>query len=235
MKLRTAVATIALGLTGIGGAHAASLTYTFSADNAYSVYISSNDSMLGTPVSSTLGGGASQWNDPGPTTTITLNGPVEYLQVIVYNYTSSNGLWTTPETGPTGNNPVGLIGTLSITGGVFPNGATSISTDTVNWLSAQIKVPTPDNVALVNWVPPDSAPQSYGTNGISPWNTLGNGISPSAEWIWSSADPNNYEYADFSIEITSTPLPAAWSMMLIGLAALGFVGYRKKSAVLAAA
>ena len=238
MKLRMAVATVALGLSGMGAAHAASLTYTFTADNAYSVYISSSDSTLGTLLFSTLGGPAQQWSTPAPAQTVGLSGSVEYLQIIGYNYTTSNGLYPPSQgTSPKGDNPNALLGSLTITGGgyVFPNKTTSVSTDTANWLAAEVPIPNPDLVTNVTWVPPNSAPQSYGTNGVAPWGTVGGGISPSAEWIWS--DPDNFAYADFSIEITQTPLPATWSMLLIGLAGFGFVGHRhnKKLALSAAA
>lgn len=39
-------------------------------------------------------------------------------------------------------------------------------------------------------------------------------------------DPAYIALDNFSVESTATPLPSAWTMMLIGLAGLGFIGFR---------
>jgi hypothetical protein len=58
-------------------------------------------------------------------------------------------------------------------------------------------------------------------------------------------DPNNPGTVDYvrgslntlTVEVSTTPLPPTWTMMLIGLAGIGFVAYRRKSkqALMAAA
>jgi hypothetical protein len=195
MKLRTAVATVALGLSGMGAAHAASLSYTLTADNAFSVYISNTNTGPGAPgtlLFSNLGLAAGQWSTPVTGGPVTLSGSVEYLNIIAYNYTTSNNLYPPSQgTPPSGSNPDALLGSLTITGGgyVFPNGLTSVLTDTTDWLSAQLATPNPDDPTKVVWITPAKTPQSYGTNGVAPWGTIG-GISGDAEWIWSDPDNN---------------------------------------------
>jgi hypothetical protein len=71
------------------------------------------------------------------------------------------------------------------------------------------------------------------TSSLSAFNIWGNGGASGTLGTTASYDVNTDFNGTYSI--TETPLPQAWTMMLIGLAGLGFVGYRKKSAILTAA
>jgi hypothetical protein len=223
MSFRTVFGAAVLGLAGTISAHASSVSITLTADNAFSLYESNSNGTLGSFVGTDLGGPASQWGTTF-TYSVGLTGPVEYLHIVGYNYTESNGLWTTPGSP---SNPDALIASASITGGgyLFPNSSTSVLTDSTNWKAVELAVPSPDVPANVAWIAPTSTPINYGANGVGPWGNIG-GINSSADWIWS--DPDNYEYAGFSLEITQTPLPAALPMLAAGMGVLGFFGARRK-------
>jgi hypothetical protein len=49
--------------------------------------------------------------------------------------------------------------------------------------------------------------------------------------VKSSVDSVGYYFSGtpISIAVSATPLPASWTMMLLGLGVLGFLGYRRKS------
>ena len=209
----------------LGGAQAATLDLTVTADNAYALYLSTNNSTLGTQFANTYGGVPGQWAT-STTYSVNLTAPVYYLQVIGSNYTTDNGKWNTPGTpNGGGDNPDGFLGQFSLGGSgfVFSNGGTSLVTNVANWTAA----PALDNTS---WTASITPAQTYGQNGVAPWGTIA-GISANAYWIWST--PDNRNYADLSTEILSinnsaSPLPAALPLFATGLGALGLLGWRRK-------
>jgi hypothetical protein len=212
-------------------AHADTLTLTVTADNAYALYLSTDNTTLGTaiPGANTYGGPAGQWST-STTYTVNLTAPAYYLHVVGSNYTPENGLWPDPGTpNGSGGNPDAFIGHFSIAGTnyIFGNGTASLDTDTTNWTGA----PALDNSS---WTASLVPAQSLGTNGVGPWGTVA-GIPGTAEWIWSS--PDNTLYADLSTLITSTtsgpgqtPLPGALPLFASGLGAFGLLRWRKRRA-----
>jgi hypothetical protein len=245
MKIGRVLTLAAIGFAAPISAQAASvLNFSVTADNAFQIYLSTDNSQLGTLVYSNYGLPASQWGTSFQFSA-NLTAPVEYVQVIGSNYTPGNGLWPDPGT-PNGTspNPDAFLGQLSISSGyVFAaNGTTSLLTNSSpgQWYGVDVT----DNV---NWTTPTNPVQNFGLNGGNNiWgNDLGgpvSGISTSAYWIWSL--PDNAAYADLSTEIISStsdiggaPLPAAFPLFASGLGAMGLLGWRRKrkNAAIAAA
>ena len=71
---------------------------------------------------------------------------------------------------------------------------------------------------------------SFATNGGGNFN-IGNG--PPYAIVSSILNPGGYfpggAYTPISLQVSQTPLPASWTLMLIGLAGFGFVAYRRKA------
>ena len=242
MTIKNGISVAALGaVLGLGFAAAAgaqtiqtTLTGTLTADNQFSVYLSSSANTLGTLVAS---GG--EWQTTFTFTT-PLTARVEYLQVIATNWTTDNGLWSTAGTrNGSGSNPDGFIGAFSINiGGTsykFANNTTSLLTDTTDWQADPAPIPQTTQwpiTALPAWSAPTGTPQAYAYNGGGVWGPdLGGaepGIPSNAQWIWSN--PDNLDYAEFSTTITDSPAApevSTWTMPVSGFGALGFAALRR--------
>lgn len=214
-----AIAAVACGVYGFGPAHAATLNLTIATDNFYTVYLSTNDGVLGN--AATIGSGANwQANPPNTFSQPLGSSPVYFIQIVGGN----DGAYSS-------GNPAALLGSFSISGSgyTFANGGTSLLTDTTNWLASNSATVSP-------WSTPNGTPVSLGTNGgANIWtnNYTGAipGISGTAQWIWSQ-DPTS-QYAFFSTEIVATPLPTAWIMLLGGLLSFGWLAYRRPKHALA--
>ena len=242
---------IAAAITGVAliapisaQANTVTVSYSLTADNAFALYVSGNDSVLGTRVFANLGSPAGQWATPF-TGSFTLSGSApDYVHVVGFNYTLSNGLWTSPGTQDGGgDNPNAFIGSLSINGTGYQfaaNSSTSLVTAPGMWTGIDVPVPNPDHpfagpfTSTPGWVlPPYNAVADYGVNGVCPWGHV-TGIDPTAHWIWSI--PDNGAYADFSTEIVfqgtqvgpPTPIPGALPLFAGGLGMIGLIAGRKK-------
>ena len=241
----TRIIFVACGVAALLGtplmARAETLNLTITADNAFSIYLSTDDTVKGDFIGTNVGGPAGQWS-----TSVTFNpallGSTYYLHVIGTNYTAENGYYP-PSSGTPGTlpNPDAFLGQFSITGGSqysFANGTTSFLTNSTagQWRGVDVLNNT-------SWTQPTANVQSYGVNNSNPiWGTV-SGISTSAEWIWSS--PDNGQYADLSTTINfrqnanlpAVPLPGALPLFVSGLGALSFFSWRRsrKSATVAAA
>jgi hypothetical protein len=244
MKLARCFVLAAVGLTAPIAAQAATVSYDLTADNAFALFVSSNDSTLGNFVFSNLGSPAGQWATPF-TGSFGLSGTApEYVHVIGFNYTLSNGLWTSPGTlNGGGDNPNAFIGSLSISGTGYTfaaNGSTSLITAPGMWSGIMVPPPNPDiptagpNFSNPSWILPGFPVADFGVNGVGPWNSVA-GIDPTAHWIWSI--PDNGAYADFSTEIVfqgsqvgpgPTPLPGALPLFAGGLGMIGLIAGRRK-------
>jgi hypothetical protein len=224
MRLAAIFGGLALAV-GATCASASTLTLNMTADNAFSVYLSSSDASLGNLV-----GSGNDWPSTYSFST-TLNPGSNYIHVIGTNFTSANGFNFGPPGDP--SNPDAFIGSFSISGGgyEFANGLTKLSTDTTNWSA----IVAPDNV---NWLVPNAAPQAFAFNGGGIWGQVRPGPEPGieagAQWIWSV--PDSGLYADFSTSISAdtaqtaaVPEPSTWAMMILGFAGVGFMAYRRKS------
>ena len=153
-------------------------TTTFSgkltADNTFKIYISTDDSVLGT----FLGGG----NDWG--TGFTFNaasltqGSTNYVHVVAVNE----------------GGPGGLLGSFNLSDSnfVFANGSTVENTTAADW-----------KVSLTGFGSGYTTPVNEGLNGVGPWGTL-NGISSSSNWMWNYESHNlsdtNTEYFSMAVK-----------------------------------
>jgi hypothetical protein len=213
MRLSWIIGSVALAMVATS-ANASTLNLNLTADNEFKVYLSTDDSVLGTPI-----GAGNDWQTTYSFSQALGSASTYFIHIIGTNWTDVNGFPQFPRFDS--GNPNALIGTFNIMGGefVFGNGTSSISTDTTYWKA----VAADDNTS---WTTPTLAPQSFGPNGTAPWGTRP-GISSSAEFIWSS--PDNRLYSDFSLQISAVPEASTWAMMILGFLGLGFFGYRKSS------
>lgn len=225
-------------------ANAATLNITATADNQFAVYLATASQIafnqLGTQIGSNPAG--NNWEQSYVLPSTVLSGTPLYLQVVLTNWTPSDGYNQYPYSAT--SNPSAFLADLSITGSgyVFANGSTSVSTNAVNWSGSTTSDPG-------IWAPTGSGVVSYGANnnpGTIWYSAKGSkvgGISDGAEWIF-YGDQSTALYADLSLAILSrsspsdftTPLPGALPLFISGLGALGFVGWRRKrkSAAIAA-
>ncbi|MBR0725072.1 PEPxxWA-CTERM sorting domain-containing protein [Bradyrhizobium manausense] len=217
MNIKSVVAVaFALAFSGLGAtaSQAATLTGNLTADNQFSVYISTNDSSIGTLLTQ-----GNNW----PTTysfSTNLTSGTYYLHVVGDNFFGPANM--------AGGNPDAFLGQFSLTGNyVFSNGSQSLLTNTTNWRASDA------TGGAVNWSAPSGTPISYGTNGGSNIWTNNNGgqplsnISTSAQWIWSSPDLTGEMF--LSTTISAVPEPSTWAMMIFGFLGVGFLAYRRSA------
>jgi hypothetical protein len=241
MRIVGFVAAAAFGLAAPLSAQADTLSLTLTADNAFSVYVSTNDSQIGTLVGTNLGLDAGQWAQSFSYNfnLNTSDSSSYYIHVIGTNYNSANGRWGSPGTlNGGGDNPDAFLGQFSIGGTdgyVFAANATASLLTNSNpgqWRGI-------DALNDTSWTLPTNGVQDFGTNGGSNiWSAVHGVVTPistSAYWIWSL--PDNGGYADFSTKIMlassdvvppTTPVPAALPLFATGLGALGLMGWRRK-------
>ena len=214
-------------------AQAATLDWSITADNAFSLYVSPVESVIGTLVFSDLNGPASQWSSVY-SGSVAVSG-IEYIQIVGYNYTSSNGLWNSPgTTNGGGDNPNALMGSFTLSAGSFANLTSSLVTgNNGSWSAIPVAPPSPDNPTTAPnppWQDPTGPVQDYGANGVGPWGTVA--LPANADWIWSL--PDNGAYADFAAQLLAptnslpSPIPAALPLFGTGLGLLGLMGWRRK-------
>jgi hypothetical protein len=189
------LAAAAIVLAAAGSAQATTLNLSLTADNAFSAYLSTSDSTLGTLIGSG-GDWTSTFNFSQP-----LAGTPLFLHVVAAN----------------GGGPDGFIGSFSLSDASyhFSNGSQALDTDTANWKA------DPWSGA---WTTPAGAPVSFGANGVGPWGPRA-GISGSAQWIWSSPDNGVAEFSTqlTGPGSGSVPEPASWAVMLLGMLGTGAV------------
>jgi len=248
MKIAGILAAAAIGLAAPLSAQADTLNLNVTADNAFSIYLSTDDSQKGTLIYSNVFGQSEQWRQSFPlSANLDATSSTYYLHVIGTNYVLANGLWGSDGTA-NGSccNPDAFLGQLSISGSdgfVFAaNGTTSLLTNSSpgQWRGINVG----DNTS---WTLPTNPVQDFGTNGGNNiWTNVNGvigGISTNASWIWSQ--PDNTEYADLSTKITlsrsststlQTPVPAALPLLSGGVGMIGLVVWRgrRKKAISAA-
>lgn len=204
-KLFVIVVLTVLSMATAGLAGATTISGSTTADNAFFIYLSTNNSTLGTLIAS-----GNNWPTAFTITATALTpGMTNYLQVEVINYGLQGG----------------FIGNFSLsdTGFHFANGTQSLSTDTTNW--AGIYNNSNSSVTAQPWVMPTAGVVSFGANGVAPWGTRP-GISSGALWIWPN-DANSlpggsacqFCTVDLSTAISpATTIPEPGTLVIFGSA-----------------
>ncbi len=219
------VAAAAVLFSGVG-AQAATLTGTLSADNEYAAFISTNDAVLGTYLTSGY-----DWTS-AQTFNTTLNpGQTYYLHVVANNWYGLSNM--------NGGNPDAFLGSLSLSGPgfQFANGLQTLNTDQADWRVVAHSYQT--LTGPLNWVTPNETPDQWATNGdtSSIWyrnHGLITGISPDAGWIWAHIDTGGEALFSTTITSDAVPEPAAWALMIGGFGLAGAMLRRRRAAMDAA-
>lgn len=187
--LLTLIATLLVG--GTAG-HATSITANITTDDAFDLYVSTNDSVAGTYVGSGAG-----WN-----TTFTYNfnltsNVTNYIHVYGYDI---------------GQYIASFIGdfNLSDTSFKFANGSQYLVTDTANW-----------QVYSGGFGGTPGVVTSQGANGVGPWFPLPS-IGSNAEWIWTHNGAWTDSPRYFSTAVNPVvPVPSTALLLGPALVALG--------------
>lgn len=199
-KLKGFVAGLVLGVAAVN-ASAATLSGNTTTDDAFDLYVSTNDSVLGTLVSS-----GNYWG-----TTYSFNATLT-PNVTNYIHVAAKDVYYVISA---------FIGDFSLSDNSFEfvNGTQNLLTNTADW-----------GVSASGFGGPYSTPISHGTNGVGPWG-FRPGISGSANWIWHNNQCLGCTvYFSTAINPVTAPVPEpeTYAMLLAGLGLMGFVARRQK-------
>ncbi len=178
---------------------AATLTGNLTVDDAFTVYLSTDDSVAGTPLVS-----GDYWPLVQTFSTTLIPGNTYYLHI------SAKDVF-----GP----PSAFLGSFELSGidFIFANGSQSLVSDSANW-----------GVNTTGFGFSFNSPyDGFGINGVEPWGTMPS-IASNAHWIWTGPSGTVGE-AYFTTTISPIPEPGIYSMFLAGLGLLGFMVRHKKN------
>jgi len=181
-------------------AQATTLSGNLTADNLFDAYISTNDSVLGTLITS-----GTNWP-----TTVSFGG--QGLTAGVTNYLH---IVATDQ-----GKPDMFIGSFSLSDGLFKfaNGTQNLLTNVADWRSDTGGVP---------WFAPTGTPVDLGPNGTGPWGTFP--LMTGADFIWASGDPTQSFFSTAITPVAAqTPIPGSLPLFAAGLGGLGLLARRKR-------
>jgi len=192
--------TLATSFVGLSQVNAATLSGNLTVDDAFTAYISTSDSVLGSLLTSS---GSSLWGTAQSFSTTLAPGTNYFLHI------EATDLY-----GP----PSAFLGSFGLTGTEFKfaNGTQSLVSNATDW-----------RVSASGFGSSYNTPYSYGGNGIGPWGTMGT-IDSNAEWIWTGPS-GTVGTAYFSTAVVAVPEAETYAMMLAGLGLMGFMVRRRKN------
>jgi hypothetical protein len=182
-------------------AGATTLSGNLTADNLFDAYISTDDSVLGTLITS-----GNNW----PTTVSfsgqgLTSGVTNYLHIVATDQ----------------GKPDMFIGSFSLSDSLFKfaNGTQSLVTNATNWRS---------DTGGGAWFAPTGTPVDIGPNGTSPWGSFA--LMAGADFIWAAGDPTQSFFSTTITSVAATPIPAALPFFLSALGGLGLLAHKKRRA-----
>jgi hypothetical protein len=228
MKFGIAIIGAALAaIVSLSSAQATTLTGTATADNAFSAWLSTDDSTLGT----FIGGGSNWQSETNLGSTPLASGTTYYLHIVSLNL---NGSPAVP-----GSDPDAFLGSFHLDSAQhqFANGTQDLNTNPVSgWTSSAVSATSLIDAEGQWAAAPSGTLQSFGQNSDPTiWfnnHGLFAAIASGAEWVWSSNDLTGAAF--FSAQIAATPIPAGLPLLATALAGLGFAGWRRRQAAAAA-
>jgi len=179
-------------------ASADTVTAHLAVDNGFFIYISTDDSVLGTPFATNPSG--YDWTTTMVSTTALIPNVTNYIHVVTVG---------------DGSTIEAFLGQFNVTGSfLFDNGGQQLTTDTTHWRES--------STGFGNW---NLTPTSDGTNGVGPWGARPN-IDGSAQWL--QFDLGSTRYFSTTLTVVPFPPAAwAGLSGLAGLAGWGVVRRRR--------
>lgn len=175
-------------------ASATTLSGNLTTDDAFTAYLSTDDSVAGTPLVS-----GSFWPSVFSFSAILIPGSTYYLHIAAKDIF-----------GP----PSAFLGSFSLSDAdfTFANGTQSLVSSSTDW-----------EVNGTGFGPAYNTPyDGFGTNGSGLSYPTLSGIALDARWIWTGPYGTVGE-AYFTTTITAVPEPETYAMLLAGLGLLGFM------------
>jgi len=180
---------------------AATLTANMTVDDDFDLYISTDDTQIG----SFIGSGTGIYSPPGWNQTYTFMtaltpGVVNYIHVVGWD------LYTVR---------AGFLGDFSLSDNsfAFANGTQNLVTASANWF-----------ISNTGFAQSYYIPDAIALNGGGPWNVLIPGISAGAYWIWSN---QGYDLTTRYFSTAIEPIPAPGAILLASIGA-GFAGWLRR-------